>query len=456
MNDYEKYFNDMLKISPSISFLFGIKNKKTLSTIENNYDCNYNQDYYNILKKYINTKDYILKQIIKKELKNVNYHFDLMPLMSFENIIINFDADNKTLYPKNNLYFKMRKNDFKKKIEKIIYKMRIGLKKKITIPKIICKKVIKQLEKTSYTNLINFLKKEYYPKCRNNIGLCHLRNGKKMYKYLINVIYGIKLSPEKIHNIGKKLIKKFKNIEIEKYNNKDEILKDFHIHYDNIYNNILPKYFNYIPEKKCKIKIVPKELEKTNGLAYFNSIENKFYINFNNIKMFNKKSLKTLIMHETDPGHHYQFDYFKYKKLPLYKIYGYQNTALVEGWAFYSEKLDDNNNGTEEYNQLRIIRLVVDTGINYYGWSFKKAFNYMKKHLNINNDEIKQEIERYISIPSQALCYYIGYLNILYLKKLYIEKYKIGNIKDFHDFILKDGVVPFNYLKYKLLKLKSK
>ena len=29
---------------------------------------------------------------------------------------------------------------------------------------------------------------------------------------------------------------------------------------------------------------------------------------------------------------------------------------------------------------LRALRLVIDTGIHYYGWDFKKSFDYMKKY----------------------------------------------------------------------------
>ena len=226
----------------------------------------------------------------------------------------------------------------------------------------------------------------------------------------------------------------------------------------NIYNNeiiakIIPNYFNYIPnENKCKIKPVPKSLEKTNSIAYFEEDEETFYINLSKYNTINKESLKSLILHETDPGHHYQYSYLNYyKKLPLYKINCIDNDAFVEGWALYSEKFDNIN--YHEYEELRIIRLIVDTGINYYGWSYKKAFDYMKKNIsNISNYEINQEIERYICMPGQALVYKIGENFILRLKKLFIDKYKLGDIKAFHDFILEDGIVSFKYLMNKLKK----
>lgn len=78
----------------------------------------------------------------------------------------------------------------------------------------------------------------------------------------------------------------------------------------------------------------------------------------------------------------------------------------------------------------------------------------MKKNLSIISDkEIKEEIERYICIPGQALVYKLGENFILKLRRLFINKYKLGNIKDFHDFILEDGIVSFKYLQNKLKKL---
>jgi len=42
---------------------------------------------------------------------------------------------------------------------------------------------------------------------------------------------------------------------------------------------------------------------------------------------------------------------------------------------------------------LRALRLVIDTGIHYYGWDFKKSFNYMKKYSELGEKEMENEIE---------------------------------------------------------------
>ena len=455
-DDLELYFNDILELNPSSAYYLGIKNEKTLSKIENVYDCNYSKKYNHIITKYENTKNKLLKLIIKININLYKYPYGYYtPVDTFNNIITNFDNINKNLYPKNLKYFNMRQNDFKEFVEDCINIMKRGIKKKLVLPKIICKKLILQIKNTEYDNLYNFLKNIYYKKCRNTIGLCSIKNGKKLYKNLIKYhCGGFYMSPENIHKYGIKLVKNFKkDLVFEGFNSPEELYNECKKIYDDIYDNIIKKYFYHIPLKKCVIKPVPTDLELSNGMAYFDSVKGIFYINLSKYKFINKKSLKTLVFHETDPGHHYQYEYFNYKNMPLYKKYAFHNNALVEGWALYTERLDGMNDGVEEYYQLRVVRLVVDTGINYYGWSYKEAYDYMKKNLkSITNDEIKEEIERYICMPAQAISYVIGMKNILNLRELYINKYKLGNIKDFHKFILDDGVVSFEFLKDKMKK----
>ena len=91
---------------------------------------------------------------------------------------------------------------------------------------------------------------------------------------------------------------------------------------------------------------------------------------------------------------------------------------------------------------VRALRLVVDTGIHYYGWSYQKAYDYYKKY-SFNGDlQIKTQILRYIALPGQALCYKMGEKIILDLKKQYN-----GDIKKFHTKILENGSIPLWLLK---------
>lgn len=285
----------------------------------------------------------------------------------------------------------------------------------------ICIKFMKQI-KNYNKKLYNFIKNNYLNKCRKTIGLCHLPNGKKIYKILVkNTLLGLSKTPEEIHNIGLSLVKKInKNKTKDLYTSKKKLFKDCQKIALYIYDNIIEKYFHYKPDKQFTLKIVPKELEKTASLAYYIPSIDTIYINLSYYKECNKQSLYSLLMHECLHQYHYRF--MKYYKLKDYQIYGYNNNALIEGFAHYMETYCEDYDDNNDYSILRKIRLVVDTGINYYGWTYEKAFNYMSKYLSHRRNDIINEIDRYICMPSQALCYLIGKQEIIKIRDKFLRK----------------------------------
>ena len=97
---------------------------------------------------------------------------------------------------------------------------------------------------------------------------------------------------------------------------------------------------------------------------------------------------------------------------------------------------------------IRAIRLVVDTGIHYYGWSYKKCFNFFKKYGFDTDEQIDTQLIRYICIPSQALAYKMGEKCLIEcLQKFHKDGGK--DIKDFHNMILEDGAIPLYLLREK-------
>ena len=172
-----------------------------------------------------------------------------------------------------------------------------------------------------------------------------------------------------------------------------------------------------------------------------------FYINTFNPGLINRNELYVLTLHEGIPGHHYENNYHINRDVgDFFKSNHYDNYS--EGWGLYCESLLKTNNNYERfwqiiYNLHRSIRLVVDTGIHYFDWSYEKSFQFMKQYLPHSDDEIKDEIYRYICDPGQALCYKIGELFFLDLRKKYFKKFK-EDYKGFHSLILKIGPMPLH------------
>jgi len=449
MKDFDNYSNEILKITPTLRFVFGKKDKETLSHYENSLNDDYINKINTIIDKYRKTKDIELQieiYINDIELKNKLY---LLLFASQHNFILMFDYMNNNIYPENELYKQSRIKDFDSYVNSCIIRAKEGLKLKITYPKVIIKKFMEQIKSyDKYKFLYQFLKKDYYPKCRTEIGLCHIPNGKSIYTKVIKEHIGfLDLTPEKIHETGLSLIKK-RITGSETYSSKEELMQDCLYYANYIYTKIINQYFHYEMDGPFVVEAMADELTDTSPLAYFDDIEGKVAINLSYYNEVNKNEIYALLMHEC--FHYYHFNFMKFYKVPKYKIYMYSNTSLVEGFAHYMETYcedyDDDNNS---YSLLRKLRLVIDTGINYYGWTYKQSLDFMNKYLPAKKTDNINEIDRCICTPGQSLSYLIGKLHIIELRNNYLKSG--GNIKDFHHKLLIDGLASFRTIDKKII-----
>lgn len=444
MLNYEDYFNDILKMNSQM--LYVIKKPKVFKHYTNILSDDYLHKLNNLIIKYANTKDLELKReinLLKQSLALKSYLY--LPITSYESEIIIFNNDNNTLYPKK--YKDQRQKDFHIYVKTIIERLKEGLTKKISIPYIIVKKIIIELkELQDYNYLYKYLKNDYLSKAIKKIGLCNLPNGKKLYKLLVKE--NVDKTPEYVHKLGLSLVSKIKkpnNSSDEYYKTKEEFFKDCLKISLTIYDHFIDKYFYYKPDKPFIIKKVPSKLENSFPLAYYTHLEDAVFINLRYFKECTKQSLYPLLLHEC--FHQYHYSFMRYHKLKDYQIYGYENIAMVEGFAHYIEIYNKNEEEDNYYSILRKIRLVADTGINYYNWSYKKTYNFMKQYLPNNTEDIINEIDRYICLPSQALCYTIGKLEIIKLRDAYLRKHKNKTIKDFHHNLLINGTCSLSTIK---------
>ena len=178
-----------------------------------------------------------------------------------------------------------------------------------------------------------------------------------------------------------------------------------------------------------------------------------FYLNTRDTKNMLRSDALTLSKHEGVPGHHFQISYTnENKKIPMF-IKASNYTGYVEGWALYAEGVGEYTNDLEYFGKLnsemlRAVRLVVDTGIHYYNWDYKKCYNVFKKYTTFPDSEIESEIYRYVADPGQALAYKIGELTILDMKNKYLKTH--SDIKKLHDIVLENGPLPLDLLKTKI------
>jgi uncharacterized protein (DUF885 family) len=487
---YDKYFKDLLKLYPSYASHLGDRSKD--HRVEISISPQFIQRIERLLYKY----DCALKQTtrhdldvellrfdIKETLEGLKFPFHLMPMTSTMNPILDFDFMERTVYPKNNV--KARDARFKcytKYVMQSIANMREGIKNGYVIPKRICVALIADLEKylahsksklspayaTAIRHLITFLHETYLPKTTDTIGLCYLPNGKNMYKYMIREHTTITdMTPEYVYKFGlcevrrikaemtsalKKTryssIQELKSDPMNFLQNGQDIIAAYKAIQEKIHHDLIPKFFS-TSVKPYHIKPIPKVMQdNAPGAFYVESTPRRvgsFYVNIRDPKENPIYAMETLTIHEGEPGHHYQFQYMLEKGVPEHRIYGYNSTAFVEGWALYAESLSTSqdpltNLGRLTYEMFRAVRCVVDPGIHYYGWSYEKAFAYMKRYIALSDSELEVELLRYICIPGQAVAYKIG-------ENFFKQHRKnFSNIKEYHDSVLGNGILPLDLL----------
>ena len=325
--------------------------------------------------------------------------------------------------------------------------------------------IVKNLEK-----LVSFLIKEYYPHTTKKIGLQSYRGGKDAYRNIIQYSTFNKITPHEIHNLGwielkrlkkekEKLKKKLKVNNLDEhakkytYQNGDDIMKDLKKIRKDLQTKLFPKYFHGTLKNKDLYKIKKIRKENKQMFAYYippdlkEEREGTFYMNTFQPKNINKHELYVLSLHEGIPGHHFEISTNNKKNIPNYVKLG--DTAYSEGWALYCENLGEYQYDLKYYFKLqyeihRSIRLIIDTGIHYFGWEYSKCFQLMKENLYFEDEQIKNAILRYMDDPGQAITYKIGEKAFLYIReKLLKEGYQI---KDIHQKILDIGPCPINFL----------
>ena len=109
--------------------------------------------------------------------------------------------------------------------------------------------------------------------------------------------------------------------------------------------------------------------------------------------------------------------------------------------------------GQLTYDMWRAVRLVVDTGMHYKGWTRQQAIDFFKANAAKAEHDIVNEIDRYLLMPGQALAYKVGQLKILTLRAR--AETQLGedfDIRAFHDHLLGAGAMPLDLLEQRMDK----
>lgn len=349
-------------------------------------------------------------------------------------------------------------------------------------------KVVKTEVNPAFARFAEFVKTDYAPKGRADMGVWSLPNGDAFYQYEVKLLTTTGYTPEQIHQMGLKQVAELdaQMLAIAKSQGYPDVkgfnehirqdpklhgtsgqqILDLYQHYTDQMYTKLPQLFGVLP--KTKLVVVPMEAFRApDSVPADYSIgaangSRPGRINVNEYDPTHRLLLnvEAIAYHEGVPGHHLEFSISEaLTGIPPFRKFNYI-PAYSEGWALYSERLGKEvgfyQDPYSEYGRLgnemwRSVRLVVDTGVHYKHWTREQMVQFFRDHTAMDEPNIQTEVDRYIAWPGQAISYKMGQMEILALrdqaKKDLGAKY---DIKTFHDELLSAGPLPLDVLHQRM------
>jgi uncharacterized protein (DUF885 family) len=340
----------------------------------------------------------------------------------------------------------------------------------------------------AYARFATFVETEYAPNGRTEVGLWSLPDGVARYEARIKSSTTTEMTAEQIHQLGLSEVARIEgemlaiakqlgyadlrsfNAAIEanaelKAKSGEQIVGLYRQHIDQMREK-LAQLFGRMP--KAAVEVAAMEEYRAAAAAAADYVQGSpdgsraGRINVNTSQATERKliDVETTAYHEGIPGHHMQISIQQeLPELPPFRQQG-GNTAYVEGWALYSERLGREVGfyqdpyslyGHLQAEMLRAIRLVVDTGLHAKHWTREQVVQFFHDHSAVDEVDVQNETDRYIVWPGQALGYKIGQLEILELRER--AKQALGDrfdIRAFHDEILGAGSLPLDVLEARI------
>jgi prolyl oligopeptidase len=337
----------------------------------------------------------------------------------------------------------------------------------------------------AYREFSRYFGDTYLPASRDSIDASSLPDGRAFYEYRTRVYTTTGMTPDEIHRLGLSEVQRirgemqlvidelefagsfedfleFLRTDPQFYYETPEQLFDAYLAICKRIDPELVKLFGVLPRMPYGLRPIPDNIAPDTTTAYYSrpaadgSRAGYYYVNLYKPEVRPKYEMEVLSVHEAMPGHHLQIALqMELGDMPAFRRYsGF--TAFTEGWGLYSESLGYDLGlykdpysrfGALTYEMWRAVRLVVDTGMHYKGWTRQQAIDFFKANAAKTELDITNEIDRYIGWPGQALAYKIGQLKMLELRRN--AEQTLGDqfdIRAFHDALLGGGALPLEVL----------
>jgi uncharacterized protein (DUF885 family) len=351
------------------------------------------------------------------------------------------------------------------------------------------KRVLSQAVIPAYRQLLTFVNDEYMPGARDEISASSLPDGRRFYEHRVRMNVSLDVTAEGVHRIGLEEVRRIRE-DMDRIRSRvgfkgdrsafgallrsdprfyvdtaEQLMKEVAYILKRM-DGELPRLFRRLPRLSYGIKPVPDYLAPRSTTAYYwegagdGSRAGCYYVNTYDLKSRPLYELEALSLHEAVPGHHLQIA-LQQELIGLPEFRRFEGfTAFVEGWGLYAERLGlevgfytdpYSDYGRLTYEMWRACRLVVDTGMHALGWTRQQAIDYMADNTALTELNVRNEIDRYIAWPGQALAYKMGELKIRELRARAEQTLRERfDLRLFHDVVLRDGAVPLDVLEKRI------
>lgn len=334
----------------------------------------------------------------------------------------------------------------------------------------------------------DFLADEYLDASREEPGVSANPGGEECYRSSIRYYTSLPLSPREVHDSG---LREIERIQAEMraigersfgtgdvrqllatvrrdprytFRSTQEVVDYAQAAVDRA-RDAVPEWFGTLPRSQVIIRPYPDFMKRSGG-GFYNpgtaggSRPGVYELGTWKPETISKVGLEATAFHEAYPGHHLQvMTGLERSGMHLILRYLYFS-GTGEGWALYTERLaeeiglyssDVDLVGLLSNEAWRAARLVVDTGMHALGWSRQEALDGLLAATALSEAEANFEINRYLTVPAQALSYITGSLEIQRLRRQAEERLRERfDVRAFHDRVIEDGTVTLGMLRQKI------
>jgi len=174
-----------------------------------------------------------------------------------------------------------------------------------------------------------------------------------------------------------------------------------------------------------------------------------------------RTSLENIILHETIPGHHLQIAFLaehgRKNNHPISRLLFFSGPG--EGWATYAEDFayelglydSDRDYIGREMGSITPW-MVLELGTQVKGWTMDQALAYAYEARPLRSQQtVRDTVAQISSLPGFVLAYPLGGMKWQEMRKR--AEHRLGprfDVREFHQVLLEDGMLPFSALDAKL------